>query len=78
MEQIAFAQLKQAPNVAIKVLSEDISHKSDVGGVHLGLASPAEARAAAEAMTAARGEGAPRCAAARLHRAADDRVAERA
>ena len=52
VEQIAFAQLKQAPNVAIKVLSEDISHKSDVGGVHLGLASPAEARGAAEAMIA--------------------------
>ena len=32
VEQIAYAQLKQAPNVAIKVLSEDISHKSDVGG----------------------------------------------
>jgi acetyltransferase len=52
VEQIAFAQLKLAPNVAIKVLSEDITHKSDVGGVELGLASPAEARAAAEAMTA--------------------------
>ena len=52
VEQIAYAQLKQAPNVAIKVLSEDISHKSDVGGVHLGLASPAEARGAAEAMIA--------------------------
>ena len=35
-----YAQLKQAPNVAIKVLSEDISHKSDVGGVHLGLPPP--------------------------------------
>ena len=52
VEQIAFAQLKQAPNVAIKVLSEDISHKSDVGGVHLGLTSPAEARGVAEAMIA--------------------------
>ena len=50
VEQIAFEQLKHAPNVAIKVLSEDISHKSDVGGVHLKLASPAEARAAAETM----------------------------
>jgi acetyltransferase len=52
VEQIASAQLKQAPNVAIKVLSEDITHKSDVGGVALGLASPAEARAAAETMIA--------------------------
>jgi acetyltransferase len=51
VEQIAYAQLKRAPSVAIKMLSEDISHKSDVGGVHLGLASPEEARAAAEAMT---------------------------
>jgi acetyltransferase len=52
VEQIALDLLKQAPTLAIKVLSEDISHKSDVGGVRLGLASPAEARAAAEAMTA--------------------------
>jgi acetyltransferase len=52
VEEIAFAQLKQAPTLAIKVLSEDISHKSDVGGVQLGLASPAEARVAAEAITA--------------------------
>ena len=52
VERIAFAQLKKVPNVVIKVLSEDITHKSDVGGVRLGLASPAEARAAAEAMTA--------------------------
>jgi acetyltransferase len=50
VEQIAFAKLKSAPKVAIKVLSEDITHKSDVGGVQLGLASPVEARAAAEAM----------------------------
>ena len=52
VEQIAFARLKQAPSVAVKVLSEDITHKSDVGGVRLGLVSPAEARAAAEAMNA--------------------------
>ena len=50
VEQIAFEQLKHAPNVAIKVLSEDITHKSDVGGVHLKLASAAEARTAAETM----------------------------
>jgi acetyltransferase len=52
VEQIAFALLKKAPNVAIKVLSDDITHKSDVGGVQLGLASPVDARAAAKAMTA--------------------------
>jgi len=48
VEEIAVAQLKRAPTIVIKVLSEDISHKSDVGGVRLGLTSPAEARAAAE------------------------------
>ena len=52
VERIAFAHLKKVPNVVIKVLSEDITHKSEVGGVELGLASAAEARAAAEAMTA--------------------------
>ncbi len=34
----------------IKILSNDISHKSDVGGVRLGLRSPEEAREAARAM----------------------------
>lgn len=34
----------------IKILSNDISHKSDVGGVRLGLRSPDEAREAARAM----------------------------
>ena len=42
--------LKHDAAVAVKMLSEDISHKSDVGGVRLGLASAAEARAAAETM----------------------------
>lgn len=36
----------------IKILSDDISHKSDVGGVRLGLRSPEEAREAARAMMA--------------------------
>jgi acetyltransferase len=36
--------------VALKVLSPDISHKSDVGGVRLGLASTAEVAGAAAAM----------------------------
>lgn len=36
----------------IKILSDDISHKSDVGGVRLGLRSPEEAREAARAMLA--------------------------
>ena len=50
--EIAVAQLKRAPTIAIKVLSQDISHKSDVGGVRLGLSSPAEARRAAEEINA--------------------------
>ena len=36
--------------VALKILSADITHKSDIGGVVLGLANPEEVRAAAEAM----------------------------
>jgi acetyltransferase len=36
--------------VALKVLSPDISHKSDVGGVRLGIGSAAEVAAAAAAM----------------------------
>lgn len=34
----------------IKILSDDITHKSDVGGVRLALTTPAEARVAAEEM----------------------------
>ncbi len=37
--------------VALKIISPQIIHKSDVGGVALGLASAAEVRAAAELMT---------------------------
>ena len=36
--------------IAVKIWSRDIAHKSDVGGVRLGLLDPAEAGAAAEAM----------------------------
>jgi len=36
--------------VVVKIWSRDISHKSDVGGVRLGLLDPTEAQAAAEAM----------------------------
>jgi acetyltransferase len=50
VEEIAAALLEQAPSVVVKILSDDISHKSDVGGVRLGLHSPREARHAAERM----------------------------
>ncbi len=40
------------PTLAVKILSPDISHKSDVGGVRLDLASAAEVRDAAAAMIA--------------------------
>ena len=42
--------LQQAPALAVKILSKDISHKSDVGGVRLGLRSAQEAVRAAEQM----------------------------
>jgi acetyltransferase len=50
VETIAWEMLAQASTLAVKILSEDISHKSDVGGVRLGLRSAEEARQAAEEM----------------------------
>ncbi|MEM8663345.1 MAG: bifunctional acetate--CoA ligase family protein/GNAT family N-acetyltransferase [Pseudomonadota bacterium] len=41
-----------AEGVAVKILSPDISHKSDVGGVRLNLSSPHEVRQATDAMIA--------------------------
>ncbi|PWC36371.1 bifunctional acetate--CoA ligase family protein/GNAT family N-acetyltransferase [Azospirillum sp. TSO35-2] len=38
--------------IALKILSHDITHKSDVGGVALGLTGPDQVRAEAEAMLA--------------------------
>ena len=52
VEVTAQELLNEAPSLAVKILSEDISHKSDVGGVKLGLGSAAEARDAAAAMKA--------------------------
>jgi acetyltransferase len=50
VEDIARGFLQHAPAVVVKILSDDISHKSDVGGVRLGLRSPQEAQLAAERM----------------------------
>ena len=49
-EEAAARAAKMGFPVALKILSPDISHKSDVGGVHLGLASSAAVRSAAETM----------------------------
>ncbi|MBP2299891.1 bifunctional acetate--CoA ligase family protein/GNAT family N-acetyltransferase [Azospirillum picis] len=45
--------------IALKILSHDITHKSDVGGVVLGLTSPEQVRAEAEAMLGRVAELAP-------------------
>lgn len=47
---LAHVLLASCEKVAVKILSNDISHKSDVGGVRLNLRSAEEARAAAEMM----------------------------
>ncbi len=59
VEQAAEDLLKQASAIVVKVLSEDVSHKSDVGGVKLGLRSPRAAREAAEAILASVGKARP-------------------
>jgi acetyltransferase len=50
VERMSASMLGEAGAVVIKILSDDISHKSDVGGVALNLSTPADARAAAERM----------------------------
>lgn len=49
-EAAASAAEKLGFPVAVKLLADDVSHKSDVGGVRLGLATPDEVRAAAREM----------------------------
>jgi len=44
--------LREHPACVVKVLSDDITHKSDVGGVRLALTTPTEARVAAEEILA--------------------------
>jgi len=50
VETIAEALLQHAPALAVKILSKDISHKSDIGGVRLNVRSAQEAVHAAEQM----------------------------
>jgi len=52
VERIAETIVARGASVVVKILSDDISHKSDVSGVALRIASAADARAAAEAMIA--------------------------
>ena len=70
--------LEQTPSVVVKILSDDISHKSDVGGVRLGLRSPQEARRAAERMQQRAAELRPKARLQRLHGAADGHAPQRA
>jgi acetyltransferase len=48
--EVARELLKSGSPVVLKILSDDISHKSDVGGVKLGLGSPEAVTAAARQM----------------------------
>ena len=52
VEQVAAGLIAESGRVVVKVLSEDISHKSDVGGVVLNLESAAAAAKAAEEIAA--------------------------
>ncbi len=49
-DDVAKLQEKFAAPIVLKIMSPDISHKSDVGGVALNLKTPADAKKAAEAM----------------------------
>lgn len=48
--EVATDLMQRSQRLVIKILSEDISHKSDVGGVVLDIESPEAARSAAEAI----------------------------
>jgi acetyltransferase len=51
-ERLAAGMLENAEAMVVKILSPDLTHKSDVGGVRLNLATAGEVRAAAEAVIA--------------------------
>lgn len=48
--KIAEAMLANGGSCVVKILSNEITHKSDVGGVHLALATPADVEAASAKM----------------------------
>lgn len=48
--EVARACTALTPPYVVKIVSPDLTHKSDIGGVALGLSDPAAAQAAAEAM----------------------------
>ncbi|MFQ8431980.1 bifunctional acetate--CoA ligase family protein/GNAT family N-acetyltransferase [Amaricoccus sp. W119] len=56
---IAEALLRESPKIVIKVISHQISHKFEIGGVVLGIATPAEAVAAAEGISDRLRQGRP-------------------
>ncbi len=57
---VAKLQEKFAAPIVIKIMSPDISHKSDVGGVALNLKTPAAAKKAAEEMLVTVAKNAPK------------------
>ena len=70
--------LKQAQACVIKIASPDISHKSDVGGVHIGLQSATSAEQAAGEMLARDQDRAARSADRWFHSRTDDQSTARA
>lgn len=56
---VASDMLRDAPAIVVKLLSRDVSHKSNVGGVALGLSTPQEAEEAALGIEARLREKAP-------------------
>jgi acetyltransferase len=59
-DDVAKTASKFGVPVVIKILSPDITHKSDVGGVDLDIEGPAAAKASAEAMLARVAKAAPK------------------
>ncbi len=70
--ELAAPYIAEHGAAVVKILSDDISHKSDVGGVRLGLRSADEARRAAEDMLERIARLMPQAEDRGLHRAADD------